>query len=158
MELSNLTRAELIFPELPGNDRASALRAISERMAELGIVPDARILEAKLLERELLCSTGVGDGVAIPHCKIKKLEQVVVAVGILAQPIEFGATDGQPVRLLFLVLSPEKNPAAHLQSLAAISKWIQAEARVARILEQPSPEAVLALLGEPASTVEAGVT
>lgn len=157
MELATLTRPELIFPDLPGGDRSSALLALAERMVEEGVVSDTQQLHAKLLERERLCSTGVGDGVAIPHCKIKKLDQVVVAIGVLAQPIEFGASDGKPVRLLFLVLSPEKSPAAHLQSLAAISKWIQADARVEKILEHPDREAIFALLEESASTTEAGV-
>lgn len=155
MELASFTRPELIFPELPGSDRSSALWALSDRMVSEGIVPEGRVLHEKLIEREQLCSTGVGDGVAIPHCKIKKLNQVVMAVGILAQPVDYGAADGRPVRLLFLVLSPEKNPAAHLQSLAAISKWIQADEHVNKILEQPDREAIYALLREPVPTTGA---
>lgn len=157
VELAALTRPELIFIDLPGSDQASALWTLSERMVEQGIVADARDLHAKLLEREKLCSTGVGAGVAVPHCKVKKLGQVVVAVAVLADPVEFGASDGRPVRLLFLVLSPTKAPAAHLQSLAAISKWVQADEHVDRILEQPSREAIWALLGG-AVSAETGVT
>lgn len=149
MELATLTGPELIFPELEGTDRTSALLALSERIVEQGIVSDANQLHQKLLEREGLCSTGVGDGVAVPHCKVKKLGRVVVAIGVLREAIEFGASDGKPVRLLFLVLSPEKEPAAHLKSLAAISKWIQADSHVQRILEQPDRESILDLLRVP---------
>ncbi len=158
MELSTLTRPELIFPELPGSDRASALLAFSERMVEQGIVSSARALHEKLLERENLCSTGVGNGVAIPHCKVKKLDRVIIAVAILQEAVEFGASDGRLVRLLFLVLSPEKSPAAHLKSLAAISKWIQADGHVERILEQPDRESILNLLRQPTPPIDVGVT
>ncbi len=157
MELSTLTRPELIFPELPGSDRASVLFAFSECMVEQGIVSDARELHRKLLERESLCSTGVGNGVAIPHCKVKKLDRVVIALAILQEAVEFGASDEQAVRLLFLVLSPEKSPAAHLKSLAAISKWVQADAHVERILEQPDRESILDLLRQPTQPLDVGV-
>lgn len=155
MELANLTSPELIFPALPGSDRASALLALSERVVEQGVTQDAQELYSRLLEREKLCSTGLGDGVAIPHCKIEQLDQVVIAVGILENPIEFGATDGVPVRLLFLVLSPEKAPAAHLQSLAAISKWVQTASHVEQVLQQPDREGILNLLRSEAPPAEA---
>ncbi len=158
MELATLTRSELIFPELQGSDQASALWAFSECMVERGIVDDAHQLYEKLLEREELCSTGVGAGVAIPHCKVKKLDEVVVAVGILRRAVEFGASDGQPVRLLFLVLSPEKSPAAHLKSLAAISRWIQADSHVERILMQPDRESILEVLRQPVASEGAAAT
>lgn len=155
MELSNLTRPELIFTDLPGGDQTSALRSLAECIVEEGVVDDAQVLLERLLEREKLASTGLGDGVAIPHCKIKKLDSVVIAIGVLRESVDFFATDGKPVRLLFLVLSPEKSPAAHLQSLAAISRWIQADAHVDRILEKPDRETILSLLKSPASPVEA---
>lgn len=151
MELASLTRAELIFPELGGTDQASALWALSERMAQKGIVNDAHQLYEKLLEREELCSTGIGEGVAIPHCKVKKLDRVIVAVGILREGVEFGASDGLPVRLLFLVLSPEKSPAAHLKSLAAISKWVQTDSHIEQILRQPDRQSILNLFHQKAS-------
>lgn len=150
MELSTLTREELIFPKLEGSDVASALWAFSECMVKQGIVNDVHQLYEKLLEREDLCSTGVGAGVAIPHCKVKKLNEVVVAVGILRSAIDYGASDGQPVRVLFLVLSPEKEPAAHLKCLAAISKWVQADSHVERILQQPDRDGILGLLRQEA--------
>ena len=115
-------------------------------------------MHEKLLERENLCSTGVGNGVAIPHCKVKKLDRVVIAIAVLQEAVEFGASDGRLVRLLFLVLSPEKSPAAHLQSLAAISKWIQADSHVERMLEQPDRESILDLLRQQTASIDVGVT
>lgn len=151
MELESLTQPELIFPELAGTDAASALWAFSELIAQLGVVRDAHQVYEKLLEREELGSTGIGSGVAIPHCKVKDLDKVVVAIGILKEAIDFRATDGLPVRVLFLVLAPEKTPAAHLHALAAISRWVQTKDHVSRIVESPDRDAVLELLRQGAS-------
>lgn len=148
MQIHDLTNLELVFPNLPGQNAAAVLREFSLRLATQGVVDDADALYQRLLEREELGSTGLGGGVAIPHCKYRKLDRVIVAVATCAEGVEFGAADQQPVRLLFLVISPEKTPAAHLQSLAAISKWVKADHHVERILEASDAESIFALLGE----------
>lgn len=150
MNLSSLTRAELIFPGLRSADRSGLLHTLAERLAELGIVKDAQELFDKLWEREQLGSTGIGSGVAIPHCKIGGLDKVVLAIGILEQGIDFGAVDQQPVRLFFLVISPASSPAAHLQCLAAISKWIKVEEQVRRILDLETPDEIHQLIEDAA--------
>lgn len=149
MRLASLTRPELIFPDLPSTDRAAVLRDLSDRIAAQGLVRDSRELFQKLWEREQLGSTGVGSGVAIPHCKLPGLRQGVVAVGMVPGGVDFGAPDGQPVRLLFVVLSPSAAPAEHLQVLATISRWIKANANGDRILELRDPAAVVQLLEGP---------
>ncbi len=148
MELSRLIRPELVFAELPGSDRVSVLRAVAERMAAEGIVEDAEELYRKLWEREELGSTGIGSAVAVPHCKLPGLDGVVVSVAICSQGVDFEARDGLPVRLLFTVISPTDKPAAHLQSLAAISKWVKADHHVEKILSLATPEAISALFAE----------
>jgi len=146
MQLGALTRPELIFVELPGSDTPTVLKAMADGLAARTIVGDADSLYDRLLEREELGSTGLGGGVAIPHCKMKKLDEVIVAVGISRRGVDFAADDGQPVRLLFLVVSPEDKPADHLQSLSAISKWVKSPARVEEILEIKDPDAIYQLL------------
>jgi PTS system nitrogen regulatory IIA component len=146
MRLSSLTRPDLIFVDLPGADGPTVLRAFAERVVEQGVVPDADDLYRRLLEREKLCTTALGHGVAVPHCKIDGLDRVVIAVGLFPKGIDFEATDGEPVRLLFLVISPNAAPAEHLQSLSAISKWVKADHQVERILEVREPQAIFELL------------
>lgn len=146
MDLSSLTRPELIYPEIPGVDAPTVLRAFADRMAVEIDGADAEDLYRKLLEREQLGSTGIGSGVAIPHCKMKGLDHPVLAVGICHRTIEFGAVDGEPVRLFFLVVSPQSAPAVHLQVLAAISKWVKQDRHVQRILSQGDQDAIYALL------------
>ena len=148
MRLSSLTRPDLIFADLPGADGPTALRAFAEQVVERGLLPDADLLYRRLLEREKLGTTALGHGVAVPHCKIDGLDKVVVAVALFSKGIEFDAADEEPVRLLFLVLSPNAAPAAHLQSLAAISKWVKADHHVDRILQEREPQAIFELLDE----------
>jgi len=135
MNLGSLTEPQLIFPDLPGEDAGSVLRAFAQRVVDLGYVADADRLYDKLMERERLGSTGIGAGVAIPHCKMKGLERAVVAIAATRRPVDFGAVDGQPVRLFFLVVSPNDTPAVHLQVLASISRWVKANNHVARLVE-----------------------
>ncbi len=151
MQLTSLTRPELVFPQLPSSDRSSLLRNLAARIAERGLVDDADRLYEKLWEREQLGSTGIGSGVAIPHCKMDGLDRVVLAIGLVPKAIDFGAVDGLPVRLFFLVISPNDSPAAHLQCLAAISKWVKAEQHVRDMLELDDPQAIYQLLQEEGS-------
>ena len=148
MRLSSLTRPDLIFVDLPGADGPTVLRAFAERVVEQGVVSDADALYRLLIEREKLGTTALGEGVAVPHCKMNGLDEVVVAVGTFSKGIEFEAADGEPVQLLFLVISPQSAPAAHLQSLAAISKWVKADQHVERILDVREPQAIFEMLDE----------
>ncbi len=145
MRLASLTRPELIFPDLPGQDRAAVLRELARRIAKAGVVRDPEDLFQKLWEREQLGSTGIGSGIAIPHCKLPGLSHGIVAIGLVPAGVDFGAVDGQPVRLLFLVLSPSATPGEHLQVLATISRWVKA-GRAERILALREPAAVVELL------------
>lgn len=148
MNLGSLTDPQLIFPDLPGEDGEGVLRAFADRVAEHGSVPDADRLYDKLMEREQLGSTGIGSGVAIPHCKMKGLDRAVLAVGLTERPVDFGAMDGQPVRLFFLVVSPDEAPAVHLQVLASISKWVKADRHVKRVLSMNDPQRIYHFLEE----------
>jgi len=146
MHLGELTRPELVFLELPGADRPTVLKAMADRLVSATALDDADLLYERLREREQLGSTGVGSGVAIPHCKMKHLDEVLIAIGTSHRGVDFGGEDQQPVRLLFLIVSPEGNPAAHLRSLSAISKWVKNRANVDEILEMDDPQAIYQLL------------
>lgn len=146
INLGELVDPELIFPDLQAFDSSTVLRALAERVADRGPVEDADELYRKLWEREQVGSTGIGHGVAVPHCKLEGLHQVLVAVAHVAKPIDFGAVDEKPVRLFFLVVSPESNPAAHLRCLQAISTWLKQSDKAERILELDDPETIHDLL------------
>ncbi|MFL6258432.1 MAG: PTS sugar transporter subunit IIA [Thermoanaerobaculia bacterium] len=146
MGLGALARPGLIFPDLCATDSQGVLRSLAGRVAAQGLVGDGEDLFQKLWEREQLGSTGIGQGVAIPHCKLKGLARGVVAVGLVPEGVDFGAVDGQPVKVFFLVVSPAGSPAEHLQILAAISRWIRADDHAGRLLALRDPAAVYDLL------------
>jgi PTS system nitrogen regulatory IIA component len=148
MGLDTLVRPEHVFSNLEGTDRPTVLRAISELVEECGLVRSADELYERLWEREELGSTGVGGGIAIPHCKYKGIPEVIVAVGICGEAVEFDSIDGEPVGVLFLVISPENAPADHLRVLAAISKWVKGGSRSDQIRSLNEPAAICALLQE----------
>lgn len=142
MPLASLIRPELILPNLECSDRASLLRKLANHVASAGLVESSEILFEKLIEREDLESTAFGGGVAIPHCKIDGLAEVLVAIAVVPRGIEFAAADGKPVKLFFCIVSPTDSPVAHLQSLAAISRWVQSAERVDALLQLDDPPAI----------------
>jgi PTS system nitrogen regulatory IIA component len=148
MSLASLTRPELIFPHLPAADSSTVLKALADRLAPELPGTGAEALYRKLMEREELGSTGIGSGIAIPHCKMAKLDRAALAIGITDEGVEFGAVDGQPVKLFILLVSPDDSPAEHLQVLASISRWVKAESHVRRILDNPDRNAIYTLLAE----------
>lgn len=148
MRLDSLTEPDLIFPDLDAADRDGVLRTLADRVARHEGIVDSGDLYDKLIEREQLGSTGVGSGVAIPHCKLAGLDEVVLAVGISRKGVDFGAIDAQPVRLFFVVVSPTDAPAAHLQVLAAISRWLKKDSHVNRLLALHDRQKIYALLEE----------
>ena len=135
-----------IFPDLAGTTRDEALAEMSAALAETGAVSDGTELARRLIERERMGSTGLGGGLAIPHCKLHEIGDVVLAVGVSRRGIEFGAADGQPVRLLFLVLSPADSPALHLQALARISRVIRVPGVLERVSEAATAGEIAAAL------------
>lgn len=146
MGLASLIRPELVFPDLLGSDRQSVLRSLANSFADAGFITDPEALYRKLGEREDLGTTCVGHAVAIPHCKLKGLKEVLVSVATSSTGVEFGAEDDVPVRLFFTVISPDDSPAAHLQSLALISRWIKANSHVEKLIELSSREEILDFL------------
>lgn len=148
MRLGALTRPELIFPGLQAADRSQLLRILAEKIAKRGLVGNQEELYQKLWEREQIGPTGIGSGIAIPHCKLKGLAKGVVAVGTVPAGVDFGAADGRPVRLVFLVISPSESPAEHLQVLAAISRWIKADRHADGVLALDDPQTIQQYLEE----------
>jgi nitrogen PTS system EIIA component len=115
----------LVFPDLAGSTVESTLAEMSAGLARSGKVRDADDLTRRLVDRERIGSTGLGGGIAIPHCKVRELSEVVLAIGVSRVGIDFNAPDAAPVTLVFLVLSPADAPALHLQALARISRIIR---------------------------------
>ena len=126
MDLSDLITPEAIVPALKANGKKQALQERAEKAAKLTGLDGRQVFDT-LLQRERLGSTGVGNGIAIPHGKLPGLTRIHGVFARLAKPIEFDALDDQPVDLVFLLLAPESAGADHLKALA----------RIARLLREP---------------------
>ncbi|SFK45542.1 PTS IIA-like nitrogen regulatory protein PtsN [Methylocapsa palsarum] len=124
---SNLITLDAILPSLKANTKKLALQELSERAAQLSKLPAREIFDA-VLQRERLGSTGVGEGIAIPHAKLIKAKSIFGIFARLVRPIDFEALDGAPVDLICLLIAPESAGADHLKALA----------RIARLLRDPS--------------------
>ena len=140
--------SRLVFASIPGRTREEVLAELSRRVAAQGAVPDAADLAGRLLDRERLGCTGLGDGIAIPHCKLPGIDRVEVAVATTEQPVDFGAADGKPIRLIFLVVSPTQGAAAHLQALARVSRLLRVPGIAPRLREAAGSEQLREVLRE----------
>ena len=121
MHLSEFLDFDAIKTALPGGNKRSLLQQLANLAAQRLEADQATIL-ASLTEREQLGSTGFGQGVAIPHGKIERLNRIYCLFARVAEPVEYKAIDGQRVDLVFLLLSPPDAGAEHLKALAAISR------------------------------------
>ncbi|MFL6752392.1 MAG: PTS sugar transporter subunit IIA [Sphingomicrobium sp.] len=121
MQLSEFLDFEAIKTALPGGNKRSLLQQLANLGAQRLGTDSAAVL-ASLTEREQLGSTGLGQGVAIPHGKVEGLNRIYCLFARLAEPLDYKAIDGRPVDLVFLLLSPPDAGAEHLKALAAISR------------------------------------
>ena len=132
------------------NGKKQALQELAAKAAVLTGQSDRAILEI-LLQREKLGSTGVGNGVAIPHGKLPKLDKVFGLFARLERPVDFEALDGQPVDLVFLLLAPEGAGADHLKALARVARLLRDPEIARKLRESRDAEALYAVLAMPSS-------
>ena len=124
MRLDLLLTPERVFLDIPVHTREEVLVYVAEQLERSGAVKRSLDLVDLLLDRERLGATVVGDETAIPHCSVPGLHEIVVAFARVTEPIPFGERQ-EPARLFFFVLSPQEQPAAHLQVLANIAHLLR---------------------------------
>ena len=144
MKICDILQQPLIVPELKARDKEGVLGEMAAFLSAFvdGETARAEDLKSALMAREELGSTGVGEGVAIPHAKIAGLGQLVACFGRSLGGVEFAAIDYQPVHLIFVLLVPENSAGAHLKALARISRLLKNESFRAQLLQLPSAETI----------------
>ncbi len=125
MNIGDALRETCVIADLKGETKEEVLTELVSALKEMGLVEHVEEAVKVILDREKLGSTGIGDGVAIPHGKMKKLQNVLCAFGKSAKGIDFGAIDGQPVHIFFLLLAPEESTGLHLKMLSRISRIVR---------------------------------
>jgi len=151
MLLTDLVAPNAIIPALKVNSKKQILQELAAKAAELTGQSERTILEI-LQQREKLGSTGVGNGVAIPHGKLQKLGNVFGLFARLERPIDFEALDSQPVDLIFLLLAPEGAGADHLKALARVARLLRDPEVARKLRASDGTEALYAVLAMPSAT------
>lgn len=140
MLLTDLLSPDRIQVPLAAADKAGTLRELTQLLAARGAVDPAPILAA-VLEREQVLSTGIGHGIAIPHAKVPGMEGLSLVAGCQPAGVPFEALDGEPVRLLFLLIGPESAAGLHVKALSQIARLVRRETVREALIAAPTAAA-----------------
>ena len=145
MEIQDILNEQCVVTSLKATSKKQALSELARLAAEKTGLPEREIFDV-LLERERLGTTGVGDGIAIPHGKLPDLDKLFGCFARLEIPVAFDSMDNQPVDLVFLLLAPESAGADHLKALARISRVLRDSLHCDKLRTAPGPDKIYALL------------
>ena len=148
MTLEALIDKQSVLANLKAPNKKQLLVELSQALASR-VAIDHRLIFETLLKREKLGSTGIGQGIAIPHGKVATLPRVYGLFARLATPVEFDSIDGRPVDLVFALLAPEHAGADHLKALAKISRLLRDPDVVAKLRGTEDADGLYAILTEP---------
>jgi len=154
MELTDILSEESVIACTGLKSKQDVLKVLAERAAKV-TGGDASVILAALTEREELGSTGLGNGIAIPHGKFPGTAGVTAVFARLDAPVDFEAVDDQPVDLLMMLLAPVGAGADHLKALARVARILRTEAIVEQLRAASDAEALYAILARPVATTQA---
>ena len=154
MTLADIIDIRAVLPNVRAATKKQLLQDLSQAMGKCAGV-EARSVHETLVSREKLGSTGIGQGMAIPHGKMAAVTRVCGLFARLAAPVDFDAVDGQPVDLVFVLLAPDHAGADHLKALARISRLLRDPGMVEKLRGTDTAEGLYAILTEPAAKASA---
>jgi mannitol/fructose-specific phosphotransferase system IIA component (Ntr-type) len=150
MRMSDFVVRESINPELKATTKEGVIREMVEGLRSAGYFKGGEpedIIKA-VLKRELLGSTGIGRGVAIPHTKHPSVDRLVGTIAVSKNGVPFDALDGEPVHVFVMLISPQDRPGDHLRALENVSRSLRDDGFVRSLRQAPSREAIWDLLGD----------
>ncbi len=150
MTLTDLLSPAAVISPLRANGKKQALQELAQHAATLTGLPDRELFEA-LLQRERLGSTGIGEGIAIPHGRMPGIDRLVGLFAKTEKPIDFDALDGQPVDIIFVLIAPEGAGADHLKALARVARVLRNQSVLDQVRKVRDPAAIYAILAESAA-------
>ena len=148
MKLLDILPKESIISELRGRSKHEVLEELTDALLKHKPQLDRAQVVEVLLERERLGSTGIGDGIAIPHGKIKDLDQLALSFGRSTTGVDFESMDGKPAHFFFLLVAPENCAGIHLRALAKIARFLKNSTIRKRLGAVQSQDEVAAILQE----------
>lgn len=148
MKILDIVSPGAVVDDLRAETKEGVLRELSEVIVRVMPKLSADSLTGILMERESLGSTGIGDGVAIPHGRVSGIDRLVAAFGRSRGGVQFHSLDGKPAHLFFLILAPEYSAGMHLKALARISRLLKDERFRTSLMEAADIEALQRILLE----------
>jgi len=145
MDLSDLIEVSAVMPSLKANSKKQLLQLLAEKAAEITGLPEREVFDT-ILQRERLGSTGVGNGIAIPHGKLPGVNKITGVFARLDHAVDFEALDDEPVDLVFLLLAPESAGADHLKALSRIARVLRDSDTVSKIRGSEDANAIYTFL------------
>jgi len=146
MILTQILQPTCVKAPLEGKDKKSVITELVDLLNDNKLLLDRDVALEAVLMREQTKSTGIGSGIAIPHGKCNAVKELVMAIGIAAEPIEFESIDGNPVTIIILLVSPANQTGPHIQALAKISRLMLDESFKHSLEKAISAEEVYELL------------
>ena len=155
MQIQALLNEDLIIPELSSRERDSALEEMVELLTSKRKIRKGSGLFEKLIQRERLGSTAIGDGIAIPHCKSKEAESPLLVLAVSRRGVQFEAVDGKLTHIIFLAVSSPDDPSQNLQILGSIAHLARKAGSLAkRIMAAKNPRKILEIIREEEEKLE----
>ena len=146
MILTQILQPTCIKAPLESKNKDDAIEELVNILADNGLLTDRGVAYEAVMAREQTRSTGIGSGIAIPHGKCNAAKELVMAIGIAPDPIEFESIDNKPVSIVILLVSPPDQTGPHIQALARISRLMLDEQFKSQIEKATSPEDVYSLI------------
>ncbi len=154
MEIIEILAEDMIIAELKATDKEGVLQELAAALASKHQEIEKDLLVRVLLEREKLGSTGIGDGIAIPHGKLANIVSLLAAFGRSLKGIDFEAADDKPTKLFFLLVAPENSVGSHVEALVKISHLLKDVSFRKRLLRAKSKAELYQIIRESEGLVE----
>ena len=145
-KINQLLSRERIRIGLPGTSKEDVIDALVDLLADHESIGSLDAVRQAIFERETVMSTGVGKGLGLPHAKTAAAMETVAAFAVTQEPVDFGAIDDEPVRLVLLLVGPEGDKSQHIKILGRISRLASRDAIRNALLGASSPEEVMKVL------------
>lgn len=148
MYLYELLDSDSIVMSLKSQTKDDVLEEMVDVLDSTGKIASKDTVLNAIVDRERIMTTGIGNGVAVPHCKTSAVDRLVAALGISREGIDFQSPDGQPAHLIFILVAEENNPGPHVRALARLAKLLSSKAVRDALLMARSPENLLQIVRE----------
>jgi nitrogen PTS system EIIA component len=148
MKITDIFRKEYIIEELKAKSKKDVLAELTGVISRKNGMIDHEYIVRTLLDREKLGSTGIGDGIAIPHGKLADIHELIMTFGRSKEGVDFDSMDGKPANLFFLLLAPENTTGLHLKVLAKISKMLKDNSFRKKLIEAKSKDELYLIIAD----------